>query len=524
MDELLEWPLLTEDRKAAVKLISEQSFLGFQRIFFQLIRGEKWSVNWHHRYLARCVEEMVSGERSNTIFNIPPGSGKTETFSIHAPVWSIIKTKKIRNLNISFSNTLAKRNSRWSRDIINSDPYQELWPCEFGVNQAEEWQLVDFNDRVFAEVVSRPIQGQIMGGRGGFPGKTFSGWIMLDDIDKPLDMFSQVKRESSHQTLVNTIRSRRGDKSKEHPTPIGSIQQRLHVNDSTWFLLSGGMGLEFDLIKIPALIDEAYINGLPEWIRDECWKCVKDSEQVNGYWSFWPENEYIGDLMSLWDKSPYTFMSQYMQAPIKIGGEIFDPAWWQYWGDLEGSEPRPPLFEYRFITADTAQKTNNWNDYSVFAEWGIYQKKLYLLNLVRDKWQAPQLRAQFLRFLSQAWGRNCRENGNLRGAWVEDKSSGTGLIQEVAQKSPCKIHPIPRHVDKYTRALDAAPQVELGKVYLPDDKGFVTEFVSEHAAFTGEDGVGHDDQVDVTMDAINLSIIQAGRPNRAADYYNSRKK
>ena len=33
--------------------------------------------------------------------------------------------------------------------------------------------------------------------------------------------------------LVNIIRSRRGDKSKDHPTPFVSIQRRLHTDDAT---------------------------------------------------------------------------------------------------------------------------------------------------------------------------------------------------------------------------------------------------------------------------------------------------
>lgn len=522
MTALIEWDSLSPKERGAVKALSEYSFLDFQRIFFQIIQGEKWSVNWHHRYMSRPIEEIILGFRGNTLFNVPPGAGKTETLSIHAPVWSVLQTEKLRNLNISFSDSLAKRNSRRCREIVTNPAFQSLWPYSLGVNQAEEWQLINPDGRVCADIVSRPIQGQIMGGRGGYTGDEFTGWVALDDIDKPLDMFSQVKRERNHETLVNTIRSRRGNKSKWNPTPIVSIQQRLHVEDSTWFMLSGGMGLKFELIKVPALINEDYIDQLPAWIKDECWRCIRDSEKVNGYWSYWPDNEDINDLLALWDNNPYTFMSQFMQEPIKLGGDIFNPEWFLFWGEVEGSEPRPPLFEYRFITGDTANKTKSWNDFSVFCEWGVYKKRLYLLNLIRGKWEAPTLRRNFLRFLQQAWKRNCRANGNLRGAYIEDKASGTGLIQEVSARAPCRIYPVQRNIDKLTRGMDAAPQVEMGKVILPDDAPFVTEFLSEIGAFTGEDG-NTDDQVDNLMDAVDIAILQGGRPNRAAGYYGSRK-
>src|SRR5690606_30098780 len=157
--------------------ISERSLLGFQRCFFQLMQGEKWDVNWHHRYMSRPVEDIVRGKRGSTIFNVPPGAGKTETLSIHAPVWAMLECDRIRNLNISFSDTLAKRNSRRTRDIITSEEFQHLWPSPIGVNQADEWSLLGANGKTRAEVVSRSAGGQITGGRGGYTGSGFSGWI-----------------------------------------------------------------------------------------------------------------------------------------------------------------------------------------------------------------------------------------------------------------------------------------------------------------------------------------------------------
>lgn len=512
---MLEWSELSESEKLAVKLISEESFLGFQRCFFQLIQGDKWDVNWHHRYMSRPIEEIVLGKRGSTLFNVPPGAGKTETLSIHAPVWSMLECDRVRNLNISFSDTLAKRNSRRTRDIITSEEFQELWPYPLGVNQADEWSLLNDKGKVKAEVVSRSAGGQITGGRGGYPGAGFSGWICLDDIDKPADMFSEVKRTRTHQLLVNTIRSRRGNKSKDNPTPIVGIQQRLHQYDSTWFMESGGMGINFDLIKVPALINEEYIESLPNWIKDECWNDIKSSESVNRsgeqYWSYWPKNEYVGDLMDLWEKDEYTFASQYMQEPIALGGNIFDPSWWVFYDDDQfmNGENSPPFFEYRFITADTANKTKTYNDFSVFIEWGVYDGKLYAIELKRGKWEAPELRNVFTKFLHQAWDRNdSHQFGNLRAAYIEDKASGTGLIQEVKRSSPCQIIDIQRNIDKLTRAMDTAPQIKEGKVMLPRSKPWVTEYVSEHAAFAADDSHKNDDMIDPTMDAVNVAILK----------------
>lgn len=505
MSELLEWTELSESEKQAIKVLSESSFLAFNRIFFQLMQGEKWAVNWHHRLLAKKVEEIVNGDCGNVVFNVPPGSGKTETLSIHAPIWTMLKCQKVRNLNISFSDTLTKRNSRRSREIVTSQEFQHLWPHAIGVNQADEWQLLNADGKVKAEVISRAASGQITGSRGGYQMPGFSGWINLDDFDKPLDVFSEVKRKKAHQTLTNTIRSRRGNKSQKNPTPIIAIQQRLHTDDSSAFMLSGGMGMSFESVIIPALIDESYIDSLPNWLRGECWKSIKDSEKIRGYWSYWPENEYIGDLIALWDTDDYTFQSQYMQNPIALGGNVFASDWWKFYGEGE-ERPTPDKYDYRFITADTAQKTKEHNDWSVVCEWGRIKEDILLIDMIRGKWEAPELKTNFEAFISESWRKN-RQLGALRKIYVEDKASGTGLIQDVGRRTPIKITALQRSKDKVTRAMDAQPVVKAGRVWLPAEQSFTTEFIAEHSAFTYDDTHKHDDIVDNLIDAVTEELL-----------------
>lgn len=307
--ELLEWENLTFYERVALKERSERSFLNFTRIWFELIQGDKLLVNWHHRLMAKKIDSVVKGgNNKNLAIALPPGGTKTEFLSIHLPAYTNMLVNigvidRFRNLNLSFADTLVKRNSRRTRDIIASKEYQELWPCEFGVNQAEEWQIIDSKGKVKGETVSRAMGGQITGGRGGYYGKKFSGGISLDDALKPEDCFSQTKREAHHRKLTNTVRSRRGDKSKDHPTPFFVIQQRLHVEDTIGFCMSGGMGVKFELVQIPALITKDFLDTLDEDTRKDCWNSIKDSDSriINGveYWSYWPEMEHIDQLIDL---------------------------------------------------------------------------------------------------------------------------------------------------------------------------------------------------------------------------------
>ena len=515
---MLEFEELNLAKRVALKQMSQRDFLTFTRLWFNLMQGDKLRVNWHHHMFADLVDDIIWRRipNRNWVINVPPGSTKTEFFSIHLPAYvnslvNVGKLNRFRNLNLSFSNDLVIRNSVRTRDIIASHEYQSLFQCAFGVNQAQEWTVVDHRGKRLGETVSRSVGGQITGSRAGYIGEQFSGLINLDDPDKPADMLSEVKRKRQHDYMTGTIRSRRGDKSKDNATPIICIAQRTHVDDTSGFLLANGMGIKFEHMRIPALITEEYINTLPDKHKDLCWADIKDSESVvvagQRYWSFWPENEDIGQLMDLWEIDEYTFLSQYMQEPIALSGRIFSADWIKYYGDEDN--PTPPYFEYRFITADTATKTGTRNDFSVMCHWGVYLGNLYLLSMRRGKWEAPELEIEFRGLISEAWEMNKDQaSANLRAVLVEAKSSGIGLIQTVGRSSPVPITPVERNVDKLTRAMDCAPQIKAGRLYLPAGEDWVVAIAAELSMFSADDSHSHDDICDNIFDGINYAIIR----------------
>ena len=65
---------------------------------------------------------------------------------------------------------------------------------------------------------------------------------------------------------------------------------------------------------------------------------------------------------------------------------------------------------------------------------------------------------------------------------------------------------IPRTIDKGTRADDAAPHVQSGQVVLIDGAACNGVFKAEHTSFNKEMTHLHDDQVDCTMDAIDILL------------------
>ena len=96
---------------------------------------------------------------------------------------------------------------------------------------------------------------------------------------------------------------------------------------------------------------------------------------------------------------------------------------------------------------------------------------------------------------------------------IEDKASGTGLIQGLKLKAQIPVAGIQRTKDKYTRLLDIVGYIESGQVSLPQDAPFVSDFVSECESFSADDTHAHDDQVDPMIDAINDMLASSNTAN-----------
>ncbi|AZU97896.1 terminase large subunit [Vibrio phage LP.1] len=539
-----EWADFSFEERLAIKELSTKSFINFTQIWFELMQGDPFIVNWHHRWFANEIDRRVHGETNKSLaMALPPGSTKTEYVSIHMHAYTLALIhegilKRFRNLSLSSGKALVERNSKRVRDIINSNEFQELWPSSFATNQAEEWIVNDEKGKAIGTMVSKPMQGQIIGSRGGYLGEGYSGAIFLDDPQKAENVFSAVQRERDHRLLTNTVRSRRGDKSKDNATPVFLIQQRLHKEDSLGFCLEGGMGIDFDLIKVPALLTQDYVDSLPDGVREDCIECTKDYPRVTiggvEYWSFWEEMEGIDQLIDLWQRDEYTFMSQYMQSPISLAGNLVQTDWFPRYTVL------PPLVGFAVYVDTNSGMVKEHNDYTVFNLCGIDQEgNLYVLDIERGKWDPEDLLAK----AEECWerwsaaiprGYGC----GIRYMSVESKQAGQGLIQTLTKRNKIPVHEMPRGTgqNKYARYCNTQPQMKMGKVYLPelhDGNGdrisyskwhtqtdafpvdWVVPFMSELEGVTigvlMDQETGFDDQIDTLFDAIqDLMIDNSG--------------
>jgi predicted phage terminase large subunit-like protein len=210
-----------------------------------------------------------------------------------------------------------------------------------------------------------------------------------------------------------------------------------------------------------------------------------------------PELHPIDKLLETKDLlGSYFWSAMYMQSPFIQGGGIFKAEWWRYYREL-------PLLRYRAMYVDTALKTKEQNDFTVFQVWGKASNGAYLIDQLRGKWEAPELLVQARAF----WNKHKApvKNVPLRSMDVEDKASGTGLIQTLQKAGDIPVRAVQRNIDKISRAYDVTPQIESGRVYIPEGAEWLSDYLAEFAQFPN--GI-HDDQVDPTIDAINEMLVK----------------
>lgn len=499
---------MDEIEKGALKIKCKQSLLFFTRYFFKHRFGAKFIMNWHHEYLADELEKVRTGETPNLIINISPGSSKTEIVVVNFIAQSIALNSKCKFLHLSYSDDLALLNSQNARDIITSAEFQEFFTMRLSsdTKSKKRWN-VEIDGRLHGGVYATSISGQVTGFRAGHMSDEWSGAIIIDDPLKPDDAYSKPKVQAANRKLLTTIKSRRANPK----TPIILIMQRISNTDPTQFILDGNLQMDFKHVQIPAMLDDDFVS---KHIPEKYYSAIDDSVRDDqGRFSYWEYKEPIKDLVAMESGmgvdqaggrvSRHVFSSQYQQSPRAMGGNIIR-------SEMLMRYTIVPKINYRYVFADTAQKTSERNDYSVFQCWGMgADGKIYLLDQIRGRWEAPELLKRARAFWSKHKVLDVDKFGALRKIKIEDKSSGTGLIQQLKSGEPSlAIQPIPvegiqRNKDKLTRVMDGLPYIDAQMVCIPEIAPWVSDYLEELEAFTADDSHAHDDQIDPTMDAIN---------------------
>lgn len=311
---IMEWEALTPKQKGFVKKGCEISFAFFLRVFFQLLQGQRFLWNWHHAVFCDIAEKIYRLEQLRTIVNCPPGSTKTEIWSIHWPAWCIMQCyragRSSRWLPISYSDDLVVENCGRVKELIGSEPFQAFWPLVLSssTKSKSDWLFLNPENRTWHRMFGVSLMGQVTGRRAGYMiGDAFTGALVIDDPLPPRDEGGK-RVNKSNNALNKVVRTRLA----HDKVPIVMIQQRIGNGDSTDFLMSDKSPDEYTLHKVPAMLDRAYVDAQHENVRD---MIARDAGYKGEKTSYWPTKEPTETLCRFENADAYTFSSQFQQDP-----------------------------------------------------------------------------------------------------------------------------------------------------------------------------------------------------------------
>lgn len=202
------------------------------------------------------------------------------------------------------------------------------------------------------------------------------------------------------------------------------------------------------------------------------------------------------------------FESECQHMVRRPGQVIFVRSWWPPDSSARRFDTtRPDLLERscaaRFLHLDTAQKDKDVNDYTACAVLELtHGRQLRLRWVHRARLEFPELVEEL-----EGWAHEWNHDGKLKEITIEDKSSGTSLIQTVRRQAPAwmrrKTVAWQPRGSKEERARLASTWCRRGYVILPRPHEFNTPWLFDFESELFNFPVGmYDDQVDAFVQGI----------------------
>lgn len=479
---LLEPPPVAEEEAEASEIpdvseddltcsICKESFFEFVKEMWDTIIKEKPVWNWHIEYL--CNELQAIAERvmaglpnlHDTIINIPPGTTKSTIVSIMLPVWVWTKMPSARFICGSYTHTLALDLARKSRDVLESEKYQRLFP---GLKLRED----------------QNTKGHYVNNKGGARLSTASGasaiglhahFILIDDPIDPQAVLSDLELREVNRWMNETLSMRKVDKVV---TTTILVMQRLNQNDPTGNKLSQGDNvyhiclpaedteLEKDSSVLPLSLRAKYVNGLLDPVR-------------------LPHSV----LEAAKKKGEYFYAGQFLQKPVPLGGGMFKID--RFLRDLDLPDKWLQLVRYW----DKAS-TKGGGAFTVGVLMGEdFNERFWVLDVVRGQWESAK-REEIIKKTAEADGHKV-----IIGIEQEPGSGGKDAAEASAKRlAGYRVRIQKAVIDKELRADPFSVQVNSGNVAIKRG-AWNKEYISELQYFPFSK---YKDQVDASSGAFSL--------------------
>jgi predicted phage terminase large subunit-like protein len=455
---------------------AKQDFLTFVRLVAPTLISD-WRMGRHIEVISNKLKQLENGEIKRLMVFLPPRSSKSVICSKLFPAWYIGRNPEHEILTVSHSDQLSSDFGRSVRDIVSTEQFQNIFrgvSLRTDVRAAGKWKTNKGGTYYAAGVRSQ------IAGRGAHI-------AILDDVMSEEDSYSEAGRKYIKDWYPAGLRTR--------IMPNGSIliiNTRYHYDDLCGWLLKQEENSEYETL-------EWEVIRIPAWLDEEAAELLKLPEG-SSYFPEWKSDEYlrIDESEIKASNGARYWNALYMQNPTPDEGGLIKKNWIRWW---EYSEP--PTCDFIIQTYDTAFSTKTTADYSVIQTWGIfsmfeedelgvegYQPHMILLGNMRGRYEYPELRR-----MAQILYDEFRPDVCM----VEKKASGQSLIQDM-RRGGLPVQEYTPDRDKVSRVYAASPMIETGKVWIPRNKPWADDLLTEMLQFPN---AAHDDQVDAMTMAIH---------------------
>lgn len=423
----------------------------------------EYKVALHNQFIATCIDLWIKREIPRLMIFAPPRSGKSEIVSRRLPPKILGTYPKSKIMATSYAADLAFKNSRWSRQIIRSAEYKDLYPNV--VLNPDRYAVEDW------ETLYEGGEGgeyKCSGIGGGITGRGYHYGIIDDPVKDRKEAESPTVRESVWSWYTSTFYTRR---SLIDPVAcILLIMTRWHPDDLAGRLLrqmKEGEGDKWVVVSIPAEAKEGdLLDRLPGA-------------------PIWPEGGFdTKELKSIRSAiGQYDYAALYQQEPRPAGGEKINRTW------FEVVDRYPEDMEWVRFWDLAVSKKETADRVASCAMAKSQDGEYFIRDMIKGTWGWPKTRK--IMFTS------CRIDGPSVRVGIEEAGQQLGFIDDIIEDPQFADFSIKGYKvdgDKLVRALPWIARAEARKIKLVRGK-WINDFLDEAEDFTGMDDP-HDDQID----------------------------
>ena len=358
----------------------------------------------HNRLICEKLEKVESGEIRRLMIFTPPRHGKSELSSKRFPAWYLGRNPYNQVISASYNSDLSRDFGREVRNIIYSDEYKVLFP---GITVAADSSAVNrFHTNKGGSFVAAGV-GTAITGRGAD----------IFNIDDPVKDKIEAESETTRTSVWDWYRSVVYTRLMPNAAIVLTMT-RWHEEDLAGKLLEEAKvnGDKWEILKLPAFATD-FDDPLGRNVNEALWPERYDTEALNGI------RAVIGER---------DFGALYQQDPRPAGTSFFDVQN----GLINGAPVEYPLrCDCVYAVMDTAVKTGSKNDGTGTIYFALSQhvgNKVTILD-----WDITQIEGGLLENYLPGVFQNCEllaqkcgARGGSLGLFIEDKNSGSILIQQ----------------------------------------------------------------------------------------------